>query len=109
MKHPFLTLYYTGIGILSSVGVILTLVLINIPNITQAFIKETSAPKPYPESTDVKVLRDLPVENKTEIVIIKPKKLIQQTQNESSTSTVQNLNEKSPALSDTTKTSDSLK
>jgi hypothetical protein len=72
MKHPFLTLYYTGIGILLSVGVILTLVVINVPNITRAFTKETPAPKSYPESADVKVLRDLPVEKETEIRISKP-------------------------------------
>jgi hypothetical protein len=62
MKHPFLTLYYTGIGILLSIGVILTLVVINIPNISRAFTKETPAPKPYPESADVKVLQNIPTE-----------------------------------------------
>jgi hypothetical protein len=75
MKHPFLTLYYTGIGIFLSIGVILTLVVINVSNITQAFTKETPVPKPYPESTDVKVLRNLPVEKETEFVITKPKQL----------------------------------
>ena len=69
MKHPFLTLYYTGIGILLSVGVILTLVVINIPNISRAFTKETPAPKPYPESGDVKVLQNIPIqEPKKQIV-----------------------------------------
>ena len=62
MKHPFLTLYYTGIGILLSVGVILTLVVINVPNITRAFSKEKPISKPYPESTDVTVLQNIPTQ-----------------------------------------------
>lgn len=73
MKHPFFTLYYTGIGIIISASLILSLLVLNISNITQAFSGDKPSPKPYSGSTDVKVLRDLPVEKKTEIGISKPK------------------------------------
>ena len=69
MKHPFLTLYYTGISILLSVGVILTLVVINVPNITRAFTKETPAPKSYPESADVKVLQNIPTQEPQKLIV----------------------------------------
>jgi hypothetical protein len=74
MKHPFLTLYYTGIGILLSVGVILTLVVINVPNITRAFTKETSAPKTYPESGDVEVLQNIPTKETKKLTNKEPVK-----------------------------------
>jgi hypothetical protein len=79
MKHPFSTLYYTGIGILLSIGAISTLIVINVPNITQAFTKETPAPKPYPESTDVKVLQNIPIQEPPKSTVKETVKTKQET------------------------------
>ncbi len=87
MKHPFFTLYYTGIGIIISAGLILSLLVLNISNITQAFSGDKPSPKPYSGSTDVEVLRNLPVEKQTEVVIRKPKQQTQEVQTKNSTQT----------------------
>jgi len=62
MKHPFFTLYYTGIGILVCIGLILSLLVLNIPNISRAFSKETPSPEPYSGSMNVKVLQNIPTQ-----------------------------------------------
>jgi len=102
MKHPFFTLYYTGIGIIISAGLILSLLVLNVSNITQAFSGDKPSPKPYSGSTDVEVLRNLPVEKETEVVITKSKQQTQQAQKETSTSIVQKSDEKITAALDTT-------
>jgi hypothetical protein len=101
MKHPFFTLYYTGIGIIISAGLILSLLVLNISNITQAFSGDNPSPKPYSGSTDVKVLQDLPVEKENEVVITKSKQQTQQAQKETLTNTVQKSNEKITTALDT--------
>ena len=112
MKHPFLTLYYTGIGILLSVGVILTLVVINIPNISRAFTKETPAPKAYPESGDVKVLQNIPTQEPQksivkEIVKVTPVLSISKVENQNNISKDVKQDSTTPNSEETTASPDS--
>jgi hypothetical protein len=114
MKHPFLTLYYTGIGIFLSGGVILTLVVINVPNITRAFTKETPTPTPksYPESADVKVLKNIPTQEPQksivkEIVKATPVLSISKVENQNNITKVVKQDSTTPNSEETTASPDS--
>jgi Na+-transporting methylmalonyl-CoA/oxaloacetate decarboxylase gamma subunit len=76
MKHPFFTLYYTGIGIFISIFLVLGLLTYNISNISQILFHKTPEPTPSEVIGDAKILRELPLEKKVVTPKTNPKPTI---------------------------------
>jgi len=59
MKHPFFTLYYTGLGISISTILIVGLFATNFSNFISTFSQDIPASKTYDKETDTKIFNNL--------------------------------------------------
>jgi hypothetical protein len=74
MKHPFYTLYYSGLAILFTVILVIGLFGANMSNLLSIFSKDNPEPAPYNKEIDTKIFKDFPVgEVKPDKLPIKPK------------------------------------
>ena len=88
MKHPFFTLYYTGLGILVSVILMFGLFAVNFSNLASIFTKDRPEPAPYNKEVNTKILKDFSVDEvKPDRLLVKPK--VQTVTKEVSTPTQQ--------------------
>ena len=62
MKHPFFTLYYTGLGILVSIILMFGLFAANFSNLASIFTKDRPEPAPYNKEVNTKILKDFSVD-----------------------------------------------
>jgi hypothetical protein len=74
MKHPFFTLYYTGLGILVSIILMVGLFAANFSNLASIFTKDRPEPAPYNKQTNTKIFKDFSVDEvKPDRLPVKPK------------------------------------
>jgi hypothetical protein len=103
MKHPFFTLYYTGLGILVSIILMVGLFAANFSNLASIFTKDRPEPAPYNKETNTKIFKDFSVDEvKPDRLPVKPK--VQTVTKEVSTPPQQSVASQSVSISiDTSK------